>query len=1560
MSHTVFTRCRRTGPTRPPAVDLAVDAPPAVPRTVTGAAARLVPLVMAVASVGAVATMVVSGPAVGHTPMLVVFPVMMVASAVAAVASGGGRQRAELDADRRRYLNYLASLSRRLTEDAVAQRNWLLSTHPEPDALWTVVGDARMWVRHRGEEEFCAVRVGVDAVPATTRLTDPVADSPGEQDPVTAAALRRLLRAHGQISEAPVTVPLAAGTTMTVNGNGDRARALLRALICQLAVAHSPDDVGVIAAVGEAQRRHWDWLKWLPHLQDWSREPNRRRLVVVVDGGDAPATDATSTVLRIDPVTTADNDLRLDAGAGVKILTRPDQMTPVAALAVARRLAGHRTGPDPAGGSGGWLARVGVSDPARIDPETLWGNRFGTPLPVPIGADDHGGIVDLDIREAASDGMGPHGLCLGATGSGKSELLRTIALGMIARHSPETLNLVLVDFKGGATFLDLAHTRHTTAVITNLEEEAGLVDRMREALGGEIDRRQRILRSAGNLAGVAEYHRARRDGRPLAPLPALFIIVDEFSELLSRHPEFVDVFVAIGRLGRSLGMHLLLASQRLDEGRLRGLDSHLSYRICLKTLSEAESRMAIGVADAYHLPRRPGAAYLKVGAGQPVRFQATYVSGPVSDLLPAPRSGPSARNTVPRVFTAAPSTGGVEPSAGGGDAVRHATLLEVIVGGLAGYGPSPHRVWLPPLADSPRLGTLTAGYDGGGLRVPIGLVDNSFEHRRDPLVVDMSGSAGHLAVVGAPRTGKTTVLKTLVTALAATHDPRRVQVYCIDFGGGGLSELAGLPHVGSVAGRSNADLVRRTLVEILAVLRRREAAGTDTEDPYGDVLLVIDGWAVARRDHGGPDDLEEVVTAIAGAGLAYGVHVVLTASRWADIRPALRDQIGTRIELRLGDPADSEIDRARARRIPADRPGHGLSPDGLPMVIALPDNTFRSSHTQWQAPPIRLLPERVDFPDLPTLAPAAGCVLGIDEDRLQPVTLDLTAQHLLVFGEPGCGKTAVLRLLCHEIVRTVPDGLLVPVDPRRTLAEFGGLGLRLLPELIETLRERVRTAGPVVRRDLRRGRRLRPGRIGAGAAGRCTAARPRPRTASAHRARQWRRGARALRPGPVCSARDRAGGAADERLSRRRAAGGWGASAAVAARPRHPGDPRRRRTDHPGGLDGIVGAPVTAICEVGPGAVRLLHGGNGATAAPALVEAVLDAGGEPLALLDDKPMRTEALWCAVFEALLTGADEALLVCPSWWPPPQVEAVAGAARTVAETVITFPRHRLLHRGAVFIEIGPEFVVIGDHEGILSAQTRWAAVDIVARAVADRVGGRGGPVHIDAPAGVPGAAALGSVIARRLRADGRTVRQLDDHQLCAAATRSAGTFAPASPPAAGAVRRRRLPAAGVATATVVMTAIAVIGMAVARQTATSATELVEGRVAVRIPAAWSVQRITGGPGSARVQAMSPVDPGAILHITQSRVSTGDLAATAEALRSAVEAQPVGLFVDFNPDDRRADRPAVTYRELRPGHDIRWTVVVSGRVRISIGCQSTPGRGDHIEPACEQAIRSAREIG
>ena len=644
---------------------------------------------------------------------------------------------------------------------------------------------------------------------------------------------------------------------------------------------------------------------------------------------------------------------------------------------------------------------------------------------------------------------------------------------MITAHPPDVLNLVLVDFKGGATFLGLERVPHVAALITNLAEEAHLVLRMKAALAGEMNRRQELLRSAGNFASVADYERARRSGADLAPLPALFIVVDEFSELLSQQPDFVDLFVAIGRLGRSLGMHLLLASQRLDEGRLRGLETHLSYRICLKTFSASESRAVLGIPDAYHLPATPGAAYLKTSSGDPVRFQTAFVSGRWADK---DRSAAKIEAMTPQLFTAANSRVNLDQIRSLEHAVTSTrTLLDSVVDRLAGRGTPAHPVWLPPLAGSPTLDSLLRGDEQGALRVPVGLIDRPFEQRRDPLIADLVGAAGNIAVVGGPRAGKSTALRTVVLALAATHDPADVQVYCLDFGGGALSSLRSLPHVGSVANRLDTDLIRRTVAEIESVLRMREttfrrlgidgvaeyrkrrAAGDPiaAKDPFGDVFLVVDGWATVRQEF---DSLEGPVTSLAAQGLSYGIHIVVAASRWAELRPALKDQIGTRIELRLGDPAESEMDRKRARQLTDSAAGRGITRDGQELAIALPRldgmhttiglteaiaasaESLRVRYGGRSAPPVALLPVQVGYDALiaaDTGQGSAGRVLlGLSEDELRPIALDLDEQpHLIVLGETGCGKTAVLRMLCREIARTndADSAQLFIVDLRRTL-----------------------------------------------------------------------------------------------------------------------------------------------------------------------------------------------------------------------------------------------------------------------------------------------------------------------------------------------------------------------------------------------------------------------------------------------------------------------------------------------------------------------------------------------
>jgi DNA segregation ATPase FtsK/SpoIIIE, S-DNA-T family len=819
-------------------------------------------------------------------------------------------------------------------------------------------------------------------------------------------------------------------------------------------------------------------------------EEGYRNGVVLDTGGSlpwAPRPDALCLEVAADEMSTVSFD-RLGKPQRRR-LCRPDRLSTTRASSLARAMSRYRVGQAAGGGDEplavdyDLAALLGLGDVRTFDPVRFRHERRSAKrrLRVPIGISSTGGPLELDLKESAEDGMGPHGMCIGATGSGKSELLRTLVLALAATHSSEELNFVLVDFKGGAAFLGYDRLPHTSAVITNLEDELELVDRMQDALTGELTRRQEHLRAAGNYASRREYEAARAAGAALEPMPALFVVVDEFSEMLSSKPEFIEVFAMIGRLGRSLGVHLLLASQRLDEGRISKVETHLSYRIGLRTFSAMDSRSVIGVPDAYELPTSPGNGYLRPDTQTLVRFKGAYSAAPVrSTRRRAPRHEVSQQ-------VVAFGTDYVEPAAlpepidepvdePDGDA--SSTMIDVMLERLTGIGPRAYQVWLPPLrlsptldqllpplVDDPELGPRPVGdLDTAGLTAPLGLIDLPAQQRRELLRADLAGSRGNVAVVGGPQSGKSTVLRTLISGLALTHTAAEVQFYCLDFGGT-LSPLADLPHVGSVANRLDRDRVTRTVLEMTNLLARRESLfaahnidsmtsyrrarrrGELTDvDPYGDVFLVVDGWYTVRQDF---EEVEDRFQELAARGLSFGIHLVIAASRWGEMRPWLRDVMGTRLELRLGDPIDSEVNSRFAATVPQGVPGRGITPDKLHFLTALPridghpgvddlaDATVDlvaaltppgTSSARPAAPAVRLLPATVAPRDLPaptSPGPAAEMrvPIGIEEVELSPQWLDLDASpHLMIFGDAETGKTSLLRHIARSVAaRHGPD-----------------------------------------------------------------------------------------------------------------------------------------------------------------------------------------------------------------------------------------------------------------------------------------------------------------------------------------------------------------------------------------------------------------------------------------------------------------------------------------------------------------------------------------------------------
>ena len=704
---------------------------------------------------------------------------------------------------------------------------------------------------------------------------------------------------------------------------------------------------------------------------------------------------------------------------------------------------------------------LGIPDASRLDVPALWApRRRDDELRVPIGVTGTGEPLMFDLKDEAEGGMGPHGLMIGMTGSGKSQTLMSILLSLLTTHSADRLIVIYADFKGEAGADSFRNFPQVVAVISNMAEKKSLADRFADTLRGEVARRELLLREAGRkiqgsaFNSVLEYENARESGAAgaldLPPIPTLFVVADEFTLMLADHPEYAELFDYVARKGRSFRIHILFASQTLDVGKIKDIDKNTSYRIGLKVASPSVSRQIIGVEDAYHVEsgkEHKGIAFLVPAPGAaPIKFRSTYVDGiydpPKTTKALVVQSVPE-----PKLFTSAivEQDHGTVISGGEDDefAGPPRKLIATIGEQLARYGPRAPQLWLPPLDEPIPLTAVLAraGVPQRQWRWPLGEIDKPFEMRRDPLVFDATSSAGNVVIHGGPKSGKSTALQTFMLSAASLHSPRDVTFYCLDYGGGQLRMLEDLAHVGSVASALEPERIRRTFGELEQLLlsrQRREAFrekqdnGSGADDGFGEVFLVIDNLYAFGRDNTDQfntrNPLLAKVTELVNVGLAYGIHVVITTPSWLEVPLAMRDGLGLRLELKLHDARDSNVRvvgalRRPADAVPHDQPGRGLTTAAEHFLFAAPEldqvAAINARYPGMAAPPVRLLPTNLAPDQLGALYRGSErVVIGQREDDLAPVILDFAENPLLmVFGDSKSGKTTFLR----HIIRTIRE-----------------------------------------------------------------------------------------------------------------------------------------------------------------------------------------------------------------------------------------------------------------------------------------------------------------------------------------------------------------------------------------------------------------------------------------------------------------------------------------------------------------------------------------------------------
>jgi len=933
-----------------------------------------------------------------------------------------------------------------------------LAEKAHPD-LATLAGAARrrtslLWSRTGTVADALVVRLGTG--PGHTRVSRIDGDG---------------ARIHETAPHLPVAVDLRGTGGLAVTGPRERTLGSLRAVLAQLCSLHAPGEVDLLLLTAADRLGDWAWARWLPHLApgavhivpsgpDDEVDPDddlharlaavtaQRRataggspgggrpgwLVVVVDGRLDPRVSAglrgardvgvlTVTLADSPDDVAADVDalLRLSGETGDSgVLSRqglPDRdAVTVDRLPreMAARFARDLAGLEPVTTRSGLPRQVRLLDltPADVegnDPDAGTGawTRDRDRLLAPLGRTAHGPLV-VDLCR-----QGPHALIAGTTGSGKSELLQTLIAGLAANHPPDRCSFLLVDYKGGAAFAEAAALPHTVGLVTDLDGQT--TARALRSLAAELTRREGILATHG----VAD----------IASLPApvdlarLVIVVDEFAGLSEELPEFVPGLVAIAQRGRSLGVHLVLATQRPSGVVSPEIRANCSLRICLRTTDEAESRDVLGTAHATHLPIDvPGRAWFRSGSGAPTALQVARVSAPA-------RSSTTTRPTVrpwPWPATASPAP---DPVAGGDSDL--AGLCRALTRRSRATGTSPpHRPWCPPLPDrlpAGRLGEHAPGSPGGRGVLTIGLVDRPDQQAQEPLELDLEAGGTWLAI-GGPRSGRSTLLRTVLGEAVDRFGPDDLHVHVLEAGAGPLgTEAARLPHSGTVVGSEDALRTVRLVDRLAQEIAARRSGGGPGDGPR--ILLLVDGVEAVSTllDESDPGRGSANLLRLLRDGAAAGLTCVATADR-AVPGGRLAAVARHRLVLPLPDRADYAVAGIPPRNVPGHRPpGRALvGEDAWECQIALPRPIAAApaAGARLQAP-MRIAELPAD-PRLPlpasgsTAAPSAGGSLllpvGPGGDEGTPLGADLLRTGgLLITGPPGSGRSAALTAFAQHV-----------------------------------------------------------------------------------------------------------------------------------------------------------------------------------------------------------------------------------------------------------------------------------------------------------------------------------------------------------------------------------------------------------------------------------------------------------------------------------------------------------------------------------------------------------------
>jgi S-DNA-T family DNA segregation ATPase FtsK/SpoIIIE len=1015
------------------------------------------------------------------------------------------------------------------------QHNLRLSL-PDPASLlqMAVQPSDRLWERRWADPDFLSIRVGTADLLSSLAVDDPTQD---EHRRTTVPWLNQV----------PVAIPLRRAGVAGVAGPG--AARLAGWMTAQAASLHSPADLRIVVLAGPDGEPAWSWARWLPHTQAQGEDAYSlvgstndslaRRIgelgqLVLARVAAGPQVVRGGANGYPDILVILEQARRARSLPGVIALLRDGPSVGIYTICIDReeRLLPEECGAvvvTETGAQGAARVRTGIGpalDNVRADsPEPDWYEHLARALAPLRGVGDSeesalpsavrlldllglepptaeavaagwalGGRSTRAVLGAGYDGEfavdmvrdGPHALIAGTTGSGKSELLQTLVATLAVVNRPDEMTFVLVDYKGGSAFAECADLPHTVGLVTDLDTH--LVERALVSLGAELRRRETLLAESG-AKDIEDYLDKRgRGGNVLPPLPRLLLVIDEFASMARELPDFITGLVNIAQRGRSLGIHLVLATQRPGGAVTPDIRANTNLRIALRTTDTSESRDIIDAPDSGDIsPSNPGRAYARLGPSALLPFQAGRVGG----RRPGTAVVQTTEVPIRAEAVAWSDLGGPLPSrrARGGGAVQSEAVTDLAVltaevaraALLAGVARQPSP-WLPQLPDVlqwtlPPAPAPTADRGPALPAVEYGIIDLPAEQSRTGLVFDLD-RAGHLHIVGSPRSGRSQTLRTLAAALGQAHGADDVHLYGIDCGNGALNAMVSLPHCGAVVDRNQVERLGRLLERISAELTTRQAIlganGTADlaelrrsqapDDRLPHIVLMVDRFEVFEREFTSYDNgsyMERMIRLLRdGAGV--GIHLVLAGDKILGSN-RFSGTTEDKLVLRLNDRQDYSSVGIPTRSTPSDLvPGRGLRAQDLSefQVAVLSDDldgsaqgkalislgqalTERESAVPQARRALRLdlLPDRLSYADAIALHTGRGPMqplVGIGGDILTSVSPDFAdVPTFVIAGPPRTGRSTALMTAARSLL-AAGTGLVVLAPRRSPLRELEG------------------------------------------------------------------------------------------------------------------------------------------------------------------------------------------------------------------------------------------------------------------------------------------------------------------------------------------------------------------------------------------------------------------------------------------------------------------------------------------------------------------------------------------